>query len=85
LVGRDRLASDLVTWVIAVMVRYQTNSHRDRGSVECIRKHGAVVEEASYMCPHPIHVVEMSFIVDQFVNTDECTRPTDSPIIQSKN
>ena len=32
-----------------------------------------------------IHVVEMFFIADQFVNTDECTRPTDSPIIQSRN
>jgi hypothetical protein len=49
------------------MVRYQTNSHRDKGSIECIGKHGIAVEEAGYMCPHPMHVVEMSFNADHFV------------------
>ena len=83
--GTDFFASYLVTWVIAVMVRYQTNSHRDNGSIECIGKYGIAVEEVGYMCPHLMHVIEMSFNADQFVNTDECTRPPDAPIIQSKN
>jgi hypothetical protein len=42
----------------------------------CVGKCEAAVEEASYISSS-IHVVELSFLAGQFVNTDECTRPTD--------